>query len=378
MARVSLILPLATDGSVTAERIEAYCRSLRDAGHAVEDVQVVVDPRSTTSPPPGASWALVRSEVPGLAGAAVAGLRGGRGDLLAIVDPARGYSPGDLVRLIEPLAAHEAELGLASRRAYESRGGLGGPRAWAAAFARRVIGATDPFSGLVALNRSTAREAEFAPVGSWFALELLVRTRGRRVEVTVPRDTAEGRGSIRFDDLRHVKKLADHRFGNVSRLFQFCLVGASGMVVDLSFYALFQWLFAATALTVMTAPLVGGSLALAAARAVAILIALSWNFSLNRRLTFSYARHGSIFRQYVAYALSNTLGIAVSFTLGLVLPGWLPFFHRHKLAAAAVGIVAATGISFSMSRWFVFSRQQAKPAKRLERASRRAASVPSA
>ena len=32
------------------------------------------------------------------------------------------------------------------------------------------------------------------------------------------------------------------------------------------------------------------------------------------------------------------------------------FFNRHKLAAAVVGIVGATGISFSMSRWMVFSR----------------------
>lgn len=375
MARVSLILPLATDGSVRADRIEAYRRGLEDAGHAVEDVQVVVDPRSTTAPPPGPGWALVKSEVPGLAGAAVEGLRGGRGDVLAIVDPARGYSPDDLVRLIEPLAAYQAELGLASRRASTARSGFGGPRIWAAAVARRLLGATDPFSGLIALTRCAAREAEFAPVGSWFALELLARTRGRRTEVAVAGATSEGRGSIRLDDLRHIKKLADHRFGNISRLFQFCLVGASGMVVDLSFYALFQWLFAATALAAMTAPLVGGSVALAAARAVAIFIALTWNFSLNRRLTFSYARHGSIFRQYVAYALSNTLGIAVSFTLGLVLPGTLPFFHRHKLAAAAVGIVAATGISFSMSRWFVFSRQPVKQAKRL---SRRTASVTSA
>ena len=40
-----------------------------------------------------------------------------------------------------------------------------------------------------------------------------------------------------------VKRLADDRFGNFSRLFQFCVVGASGMVIDLSCYALFQfWL----------------------------------------------------------------------------------------------------------------------------------------
>ena len=39
----------------------------------------------------------------------------------------------------------------------------------------------------------------------------------------------------------------------------------------------------------------------------------TWNFSLNRRLTFSYARHLSIIRQFLTYAASNSIGIAVSF-----------------------------------------------------------------
>ena len=40
-----------------------------------------------------------------------------------------------------------------------------------------------------------------------------------------------------------MKRLADHRFGNLSRLVQFCVVGGSGMVVDLSCYTLLQWAF---------------------------------------------------------------------------------------------------------------------------------------
>ena len=52
--------------------------------------------------------------------------------------------------------------------------------------------------------------------------------------------------------------------------------------------------------------------------------------------------------------MSNALGIGLSFTLRLALPLRVAFFAKHKLAAAVVGIVAATGISFSMSRWLVF------------------------
>jgi dolichol-phosphate mannosyltransferase len=162
-----------------------------------------------------------------------------------------------------------------------------------------------------------------------------------------------------FDDLRHFKRLADDRFGNASRLIQFCAVGASGMVIDLTAYALFQLVFSRTPLARRETPLVGGPLDLAAAGAVAIALALTWNFSLNRRLTFNYARHGSIARQYFTYALSNALGIALSLSLRLYLPAHVGFFNRHKLAAAVVGIVAATGVSFSMARWLVFSRRSA-------------------
>ena len=44
----------------------------------------------------------------------------------------------------------------------------------------------------------------------------------------------------RFSDLRRLKHSLDSRFGNYSRLVQFCMVGTSGMVVDLTFYALFS------------------------------------------------------------------------------------------------------------------------------------------
>src|SRR5437588_10068202 len=98
---------------------------------------------------------------------------------------------------------------------------------------------------------------------------------------------------LSLDDLRHLKRLADDRFGNASRLVQFCAVGASGMVVDLSSYALFQLIFSRTWMARQTFRLVGGPLDLAVAGALAIALALTWNFALNRRLTFSYARGGS-------------------------------------------------------------------------------------
>ena len=193
--------------------------------------------------------------------------------------------------------------------------------------------------------------------GPSLVLELLLRRPSRCVDVPVPVGPQFRPQRFQFQDLRPLKHVLDGRYGSWSRLIQFCFVGASGMVVDLTFYALFQWLLSFTRLASVTSPRFGFSWNLAIAGALSIAIALLWNFTLNRRLTFNDARGGSWIRQFLTYALSNALAIALSFTVRLYLPTRVGFFARHRLAAAVVGIVGATGISFSMSRWIVFTRR---------------------
>ena len=351
MARVSLILVRSPGTAWPSDRIVACRAGLEERGFPVE-VLVVTDPSDQSPRADLEPWC--RSIVaghPGLAESAVAGLRAARGQLLVVLDLAMEYSPEDVFAVVARLEADEAELVIASRRKP-----LTGP------VALRLLGTTDPTSGLLGLTRDAAIEADdsLAPVGSRFGLEFLARVAGRRIDVAVGPIATASRGSTPFGDLRQLKRLADDRFGNASRLIQFCFVGASGMVVDLSCYASFQAIFARTSLMEgMSAPIVGGPLTLAVAAVLSIAIALTWNFTINRRLTFNDARRGSIGRQFLRYVLSNMLGIAVSLTLRLLLPNTLGFFRRHRLAAALVGIVAATGISFSMARWFVFGQKPA-------------------
>lgn len=362
MARVSLILPVPPSSGISVERMEELRGHLEASGHSV-DLVAVADPRSPVLPSPADSWwQCLVAEQSGISAAAVAGLTQARGELLVFLDVQQDYAADDVSRVIEPLIRQDADLVVAARRLPAWPGGPPVPFArWAGALVRRIVGSADPFSGLIAFPASLTRDARLAPVGSFFTLEVLARTEGRRLDVPV----SNGPGAVprrwTLDDLRFLKRLADERYGNFSRLIQFCVVGASGTVVDLSFYALFQWLLARTWLAGATMPVIGGSLALAVAGALAIGLALTWNFSLNRRLTFSYARRGSLLRQFAAYTLSNALGIGLSFSLRLVLPRQFAFFQQHRLAAALVGIVAATGVSFSMARWFVFSRRSIPP-----------------
>jgi dolichol-phosphate mannosyltransferase len=361
MARVSLILPTTPKVPLSPGRATSFQRSLEEAGHEVE--VVVVTARGTgIAEGTDASWRWVETNEPGLAAAAIAGLREAEGEVLVVLDPAMGYAPGDVSRVVEPLARGEADLAVASRfvsgKGWVPKLGRGPVRTLAGLVARPLTGTTDPLSGLVGLTRSLFFESAHSlrPVGTKFAVELLARADARWVEVPAQADWPPARRgvSVEYDDLRQIKRLADHRFGNYSRLIQFCVVGASGMVVDLSCYAFFQLVFGRTALATQVTPIMGGSLALTLSAFLAVAIALTWNFSLNRRLTFSYARRGSILRQFITYAISNAIGIIVSLALRLTLPRYFAFFNAHKLAAAVVGIVTATGISFSMSRWVVF------------------------
>ena len=81
---------------------------------------------------------------------------------------------------------------------------------------------------------------------------------------------------------------------------------------------------------------------------------LTWNFFINRRLTFSFSRKGSPLRQYPRYVASCGVGAAVSWAVAVGLGAWVDFFARHLLTAAVAGILAGTVCNFTLSRYWVF------------------------
>ena len=266
--------------------------------------------------------------------------------------PAPGGRPGPGRRL--------RPGGRGAARGAIGRAGAGGNRGSGSGWlSRLVLGSSDVFSGLFAVRRSLWERGgrTISASGSSLVLELLLRRPARSVDVPVPVDPRFRSPRLGLRDLRPLKHVLDGRYGNYSRLIQFCVVGASGMVVDLTFYALFQWLLSFTWLASRDSSSSGSPGTWRSPRPSRSRSPCSGTSRLNRRLTFNDATKGSWLRQFLTYALSNALAIALSFSLRLYLPTQVGFFARHRLAAAVVGIVAATGISFSMSRWIVFARR---------------------
>ncbi|MGO9599136.1 MAG: GtrA family protein [Isosphaeraceae bacterium] len=362
MKSLSLIVPASSVSSLAQLDIAAYRRFLLEQAHSPA-VEIIVAGAASdfehdqTTPP----IRLVRGAGEGMVGALHGGIKAASGEVIVILDPHRSYCPQALADVVEGLRESDADLAIAVPRRDQKR-------AWWRSLVRRglglfsqfALGTSDVFSGLMAVRSDSLRTpTQHGGRGSRLVLDLLAWPCKSHLDVpvtTLPSDRLRV-GPLQVDDLRQLKRLLDQRFGTFSRLVQFCLVGASGMIVDLTLYALFQVLFARIWPVSAASPGSGIGGPLAAAGALSILIALVWNFTLNRRLTFNDSRGGSILRQFLTYALGNALGIAVSLSLRLYLPLQFGFFARHKLYAAVVGIIIATAISFSMSRWVVFIRR---------------------
>lgn len=361
MPRVTLILPSASGRYPDRADLIEIRDALVSAGHDLEILLLSGEPTALNDLPGIQTVDIGDTD---LAGAAMRGIELASGDYALVLDPRFRYPAVDFLAVVEALEEGRGDVVVASRRCVWRPTREGDrqvrprfPIGWVAQW---FTDSSDPLSGLVGVRCDridTQRKAGRA-VGTMFTLELLALLPGVRADVPARPFLPVPPFRPTIDELRHVKRLADDRYGNFSRLVQFCLVGASGMVVDLTSYVLFQWVFARSPLAGRTLPGLG-MLDLAAAAVVAVGLALTWNFTLNRRLTFSYARHESRRKQFAAYVLSNALAVSVNLFLRLHLPRWVPFFDRHRLMAAVVGIIAATGLSFSMARWFVFRRRPA-------------------
>lgn len=118
----------------------------------------------------------------------------------------------------------------------------------------------------------------------------------------------------------------------------FVMVGGSGMVVDLTVLAQLRW----------------SGMPLESARALAILVAMTWNFWLNRRLTFADADPKPWLIQYGQFCLSCSLGAVINWQLTLTLCSYWPTTALWELLAAATGVAAGVAFNFSLSCLVVF------------------------
>lgn len=128
------------------------------------------------------------------------------------------------------------------------------------------------------------------------------------------------------------------RTSGLRELVRFCVVGASGYVVNLSVYAI----------------LMGDGLHYLPAAFGSFSLALVNNYSLHRLWTFR-TRRGRISDQGLRFLLLSLGNLGAN----LLLLHWLVSLHVDKVPAEAMAIVLVTPLSFLSAKLWAFARPRA-------------------
>ncbi len=365
MTQLSVIVPTFREAENLAVLIPRLQQVFTDANVAGE--VIVVDdnsPDDTVNVVQGLSQAypvrlIVRQHERGLSSAVIAGMRAAVGDVLLCMDADLSHPPEDVPRLFRQVTANTSgrlsDFVIGSRYvpggSTESGWGLG---RWlnskvATWLAWPLASVRDPMAGFFALPREAfLRAAEHLdPIGYKIGLELLVKTKAQTVtEVPIEfknRLHGESKLSLReqLNYLRHLARLYRFRFPRLTRFLSFGLVGSSGAAVDLLTFML----------------LLNSGLSPLPAAILAIWIAMTSNFELNRRLTFADGDR-SWGQAYFSFCLSCLFGAGVNTGVRVGLMSSVNWFSGHAWGAAVLGILSGLVFNFSLCERFVFRKSR--------------------
>jgi dolichol-phosphate mannosyltransferase len=283
---------------------------------------------------------IVRTEERGLSTAVVEGLAHASGGIVVVMDADLQHPPETIPALVREIE-NGADLAVASRyvpggqtpglnliRKLASRG--------ATVAAHLLLPATrsasDPMSGFFAFRRSVLNGAVLKPVGFKILMEILGLGKYDKVaEVPISFEIRDqGQSKLRFrqqvDYLIHLISLS-YRSGEMLRFCKFCIVGLSGVGVNLGLL----WLLTEKA-----------GLHYLASAAISIETSIISNFLLNNVFTFSdykSRRAGTLLTRMLKFNLVSAVGLSLNW---LALWLFTEVVGLYYLISNCIGIVFAT------------------------------------
>lgn len=293
---------------------------------------------------------VVRTEERGLATAVIRGFSEASGTYIVVMDADLSHPPTAVPTLLETLQTNQADFVIGSR--YVKGGTI--DESWsifrrinsrvAGFLATGLTSAKDPMAGFFAIRRSQLGDVtRLNPCGYKIGLETIVRCECKSVaEVPIHfEDRQFGESKLNLKEqwlyVRHLLRLYAFRYPEACRFMTFGAVGLSGMIVDL-----------------VTFSSLTPSLGLSAARAAAIWVAMTWNFELNRRVTFKTSAKSSIAAAYVRFCTACLTGAALSWGTFVGLTSLSESFRNQPVATAVVGTFAAAIVNYVLCRSWVF------------------------
>jgi dolichol-phosphate mannosyltransferase len=294
-----------------------------------------------------------RQDQRGLSTAVVRGWQVARGEVLGVMD-ADLQHPADINLALLGEIDRGAELATASR--HVEGGGVSdwsltrrllsrGAQLLGLLVLPEVLGRlTDPMSGYFMLRRSKLAGVKLDPLGYKILIEVVARCKpawiGEVGYVFRERTAGESKvtSGLYAQYLLHLLKLRLATLGD-SAFFKFCVVGASGVLVDMGL------------LYVLSDPSML-ALGLTRSKILAAETAIASNFMLNDLWTFRQAALGqpglrARFRRFLGFNAICSAGLLLNVLLLNVL---FNYGHLNRYLANAVAIVAVTGWNYWLNR----------------------------
>ena len=274
-----------------------------------------------------------------------------RGARIVVMDADLSHPPESIPELLRAL---DGGCGIAVGSRYAPGGGI--DRNWrlsrllvsraATLLARPLTSCSDPMSGFFAFDRRAVPDlGALRPIGFKIALELIVRGNLRVGEVPIEfRERGRGASKLgvrqQIDFFRHLYRLYAYRHGGPLRLLCFGLVGASGFAIDVGCYLALQWAGVEHRL----------------ARFLAFWPAVSWNWLLNRRITFHDRAPETPARQWTKFVAGSLFGLVVNVGSYAALTSCIAFFNANRLLALVVGVGLGSLVNFLFATMHVYRR----------------------
>lgn len=226
----------------------------------------------------------------GLSGALLEGMLASQARYVAALDADLQHDESLLVAMIERLRQGDVDLVVASRYIEgNATAGFDPHRArasrWSSMIARRFLGVelTDPMSGFFMIRRDLVEELapSLSSQGFKLLLDIVATAHGRIRVVELPYVFRARQHGLSKLDTRVILDFAALVISKLTgdavslRFLLFCAVGLTGVAVHMAILALV---------------LDAAELRFSAAQAVATIAAITWNFVLNNRLTYSDQR----------------------------------------------------------------------------------------
>lgn len=359
--RLSLVIPTYNEAGNVAELLASLEALLTPVlGPAYE--LIVVDDDS-----PDHTWevalrvaqrsprvrVLRRCEEKGLSTAVIRGWQAARGDVLAVMDADLQHPPEVNLALLREVE-EGADLAVASR--HVPGGGVSdwsvrrrvlsrGAQLFGLLLLPGVLGRiTDPMSGFFMLRRSAIAEVPLDPIGYKILVEVVARGRVRWIREVpyVFRERTQGNSKVTtrlyVHYVRHLLRLRWRTLPE-SRLLRFCLVGGTGVVVDMLI------------LYLLSDPSTLG-FGLTRSKLVAAELAMLSNFLLNDAWTFGDLSQrvpgvSSKLRRFLGFNAICSLGLLLNVLILNALFNWAGF---NRYVANAVAIAAVTVWNYWLNR----------------------------